>query len=180
MSAGTGSAGSQSGPPLQPTLEGPSLQVRPMTPADVEPLYAVASDPAIWAMHPESTRWQRDVFQRFADGALASGGGLVVTRHDTGALIGASRYYDWSAPERSIVIGFTFLARAHWGDGSNAELKQLMLAHAFTFADTVWFHVGEQNLRSRRAVEKLGAEAVQTVTDVAGRRTVHYRLLHSA
>jgi hypothetical protein len=51
-----------------------------------------------------------------------------------------------------------------------------MLAHAFTFADTVWFHVGEPNLRSRRAVEKSGAEAVKSVTEATGRRTVHYRL----
>jgi RimJ/RimL family protein N-acetyltransferase len=154
--------------------------VRPITPADVEPLYVVASDPAIWAMHPEPTRWQRDVFQRFADGALASGGGLVVTRRATGALIGASRYYDWRAAARSVAIGYTFLARAHWGDGSNDELKQLLLAHAFTFADTVWFHVGDRNLRSRRAVEKLGAEAVHAVTDAEHRCTVHYRLRRSA
>lgn len=165
---------------LQPTLVGETIMVRPMTELDVEPLYAVASDPAIWAMHPESTRWQREVFRRFADGALASGGGLVVARRDTGALVGASRYYDWDAGERSVVIGFTFLARAHWGDGTNAELKRLMLDHAFTFADTVWFHVGEHNLRSRRAVEKLGAVAARTVVPEPGRVTVHYRLQRPA
>lgn len=161
---------------LQTTLVGETIVVRPMTELDVEPLYAVAADPEIWAMHPESTRWQREVFQRFADGALASGGGLVVERRDTGALIGASRYYDWHAGERHVVIGYTFLARAHWGDGTNAELKRLMLDHAFTFADAVWFHVGEHNLRSRRAVEKLGAVAVRTVVAERGQATVHYRL----
>jgi RimJ/RimL family protein N-acetyltransferase len=161
---------------VQQTLVGPTVLVRPMTADDVEPLYAVASDPAIWAMHPESTRWQRAVFQRFADGALASGGGLVVERRDTGTLIGASRYYDWEPRTRSIVVGFTFLARAHWGDGTNAELKRLMLDHAFTFADAVWFHVGEHNLRSRRAVEKLGATLARTVVSDAGAVSVHYRL----
>ncbi len=162
---------------LQPTLVGEMILVRPMTAHDVEPLYAVASDPAIWAMHPESTRWQRAVFQRFADGALASGGGLVVERRDSGALIGASRYYEWAPAERSIAVGFTFLACAHWGDGTNDELKLLMLDHAFTFADVIWFHVGEQNLRSRRAVEKLGARVARTVGCDHGAVTVHYELL---
>ena len=160
----------------QPTLVGETLIVRPMTPEDVEPLFAVASDPEIWAMHPERTRWQRDVFQRFADGALTSGGGLVVLRRDTGALIGASRYYEWDAEARSVVIGFTFLARAHWGDGTNGELKRLMIDHAFTFAHTVIFHVGETNWRSRRAVEKLGATHARTVTNDAGQVSVHYTL----
>jgi len=162
---------------LQPTLVGETIVVRPMTPHDVEPLYSVAADPAIWAMHPESTRWQRAVFQRFADGALASGGGLVVVRRDSGAMIGASRYYEWEPSTRTVVVGFTFLACAHWGDGTNAELKRLMLDHAFTFADAIWFHVGEQNLRSRRAVEKLGVTPARTVVSDSGVASVHYQLL---
>jgi RimJ/RimL family protein N-acetyltransferase len=157
-------------------LVGETLIVRPMTVEDVEPLYAVASDPEIWAMHPEHTRWQRDVFQRFADGALASGGGLVVLHRASGAFIGASRYYDWDRDARSIVVGFTFLARAHWGDGTNGELKRLMIDHAFTFVDTVVFHVGEYNWRSRRAVEKLGAVEARRVVNDAGLVSVHYAL----
>jgi N-acetyltransferase len=165
---------------LQPTLVGETIVVRPMSVHDVEPLYAVASDPAIWAMHPESTRWQRAVFQRFADGALDSGGGLVVVRRDSGVLIGASRYYDWNASARELAIGFTFLACAHWGDGTNGELKRLMLDHAFTFVDVVWLHVGEHNLRSRHAVEKLGAIADRMVEREAGAVTVYYRLARTA
>jgi RimJ/RimL family protein N-acetyltransferase len=158
---------------LGPTLLGPTLRVRPMTPADVEPLFALAADPELWAQHPEPNRWQRPVFQRFADGALASGGGLVVEDRESGALIGASRYYGWDPAARSVVIGYTFLIRARWGGGTNAELKRLMIDHAFTFADEVWFHVGLMNLRSRRAVEKLGAREVRR-DEVAGR--VEYRL----
>jgi RimJ/RimL family protein N-acetyltransferase len=161
---------------LQPELVGPTLLVRPMTVHDVEPLYAIAADPQLWAMHPEPTRWQRDVFARYADGALACGGGVVVVRRATGALVGASRYYDADAAARSVAIGYTFVSRAHWGDGTNTELKRLMVDHAFTFADTVWFYVGEENRRSRRAVEKLGAVASHTVVSEGGLVSVHYRL----
>lgn len=41
--------------------------------------------------------------------------------------------------------------------GTNSEIKALMLEHIFQYVDVVWFHVGKVNLRSRKAVEKLGA-----------------------
>ncbi|MGB5249420.1 MAG: GNAT family N-acetyltransferase, partial [Gammaproteobacteria bacterium] len=57
---------------------------------------------------------------------------------------------------REVEIGWTFLSRDYWGGSYNAEIKQLMLEHAFSFVDTVVFWVGETNFRSRRAVEKIG------------------------
>lgn len=144
-------------PDLQPTLAGPTLLLRPLRADDFEPLYAVASDPLIWELHPEFTRWQREVFARYFAAGMASGGALLVTEQATGKILGSSRYYDWNPAERSVAIGFTFLARSHWGGETNRELKRLMLDHAFTFARTAWFHVGPNNLRSRRAMEKIGA-----------------------
>jgi RimJ/RimL family protein N-acetyltransferase len=83
----------------------------------------------------------------------------VVVDRQTGALLGASRYvYDGERGE--IEIGWTFLVRARWGGATNGEVKRLMLGHAFRFVDTVVFKIGPANLRSRRAVEKLGARAV--------------------
>ena len=58
------------------------------------------------------------------------------------------------------MIGYTFLSRSHWGGAANAEMKRLMLQHAFTDVQEVIFSVAEHNLRSRRAVEKLGAELI--------------------
>jgi N-acetyltransferase len=143
---------------LQPTLLGRTLSIRPLRAEDLEVLYAAASDPAIWEQHPEPTRYQRTVFEGFFKAALASRGALLVTDRATGAVIGSSRYYDNDPAARSVAIGYTFLARRYWGGAANRELKQLMLDHAFRWADTVWFHVGRDNLRSRRAMEKIGAE----------------------
>ena len=140
------------------TLQGPTLTVRPLHPDDHEALYAAAADPAIWALHPEPTRWQRAAFDRgFWSGALACGTAFVVTVTATGEVIGGSRYYDYDPSTRRVCIGYTFLVRAHWGTTTNAELKQLMLDHAFRYVDRVEFHIGVGNLRSRRAIEKLGA-----------------------
>ena len=141
---------------LQPTLEGERILLTPLKPVDFEALYAVASDPLIWEQHPEPTRYQRRVFEGFFAGAIASGGALLVTDKTARKVIGSSRYYDWNPAEREIAIGYTFLARSHWGGATNREMKTLMLDHAFRWAKAVWFHVGKNNWRSRKAMENIG------------------------
>jgi RimJ/RimL family protein N-acetyltransferase len=143
--------------PWQPTLEGPTLRVRPLAAADLEPLYVEANDPDLWAQHPEPTRWQRPVFEAFFASALACGAAVVAEERATGRLVACSRYYDIDPATRSVAIGYTFVTRSHWGGATNGELKALMLAHAFARADTVWLHIGRDNWRSRRAAEKIGA-----------------------
>jgi RimJ/RimL family protein N-acetyltransferase len=142
---------------LQPTLDGKSISLRPLRAGDFEALYAVASDPLIWEQHPEPLRYQRPVFEGFFASGLASAGSLVVIDRGSGDIVGSSRYYDWNPAERAVAIGYTFLARSHWGGAANGEMKRLMLDHAFRWAEVVWFHVGKCNGRSRRAMEKIGA-----------------------
>jgi len=156
----------------QPTLEGPTLRVRPLRADDLEPLYAVARDPLLWAQHPRSDRWQRAVFERFFADALGCGGALTVETRQ-GEVIGSSRFDRLDPERRSVEIGWTFLARAHWGGAANGELKRLMLDHAFERVDVVVFRVGIDNRRSRRAVEKLGAVHVATEPDPAGDHAVY-------
>lgn len=140
----------------QPVLTGDTLLLRPLRTDDFDALFAVAADPLIWEQHPEPTRWQREVFTRFFNAGMASGGAFVIIEQATGRIIGSSRYYDWQPDTREVAIGFTFLARSHWGGDTNRELKRLMLDHAFRYARTAWFHVGPDNRRSRRAMEKIG------------------------
>ena len=142
---------------FQPTLTGKRITLRPLRAEDFEAVYAAASDPLLWALHPEPTRYQREVFeQNFFAGALASNSAFVITDNATGRVIGSSRYYEWSPAEQAVAIGFTFLTRDCWGGSVNGELKQLMLSHAFRWARVVWFHIGTSNLRSRKAMEKIG------------------------
>ena len=145
---------------LQPTLDNPWIRLRPLLAADFESLYAAASDPLIWEQHPNRNRYQRDVFSTYFKGAMESGGALLVTDRQTGAAIGSSRYYDFDAAGSTIAIGYTFMVRAYWGRGYNRHLKTLMLDHAYRFVDTVLFHVGVQNMRSRIAMQKLGGRLI--------------------
>ena len=141
----------------QPVLEGDRLRLRPLRPGDRDALHAVARDPEIWAMHPSPDRWQEPVFRRFFDEALARGGALAIIDRTTGEIIGSSQFAE-PEPENpdEIEIGWSFLARAYWGKGYNAEFKRLMLVHALRHFERAIFQVGEDNLISRRAMENIG------------------------
>ena len=141
---------------LQPHLVGELVEVRPLRPDDWESLFAVAADPLIWEQHPASDRYQEEVFKEFFREALESGGALVVLDRTTQKIIGSSRYFGFAPERNEIEIGWTFLARSHWGGKYNGELKHLMLDHAFRFVESVVFLIGPTNFRSQKAVEKIG------------------------
>ncbi len=155
---------------LQPKLKGELIELRPLAPEDWHELFAVASDPLIWEQHPENDRYKEDVFKIFFEGALESGGAFVVVDTKTQQIIGSTRFHGYDPKKSEVEIGWTFLARKYWGGRYNREMKQLMLAHAFEFVENVVFFVGENNMRSRRATEKIGAIKSGMVTKVYGNR----------
>jgi RimJ/RimL family protein N-acetyltransferase len=170
----------------QPHLVGQLLELRPLGADDWDALFGVASDPLIWAGHPARDRYTEPVFREFFRDAMESGGALVAIDRATGEIIGSSRY-NWAdlpasalrASARSrrspgeggkagpfhddddsgyeLEIGWSFLARACWGGMYNREMKRLMLDYAFQFVDRVIFIVGIDNIRSRKAMLKIGA-----------------------
>jgi len=143
---------------LQPTLTGTLIEIRPLKPEDFNALFEAAGDPLIWEQHPENDRYKREIFQKYFDGAIESKGAFAVIERKTGRIIGSSRYHNLKPSEREVEIGFTFLQREFWGGSYNRELKTMMLDHVFRFVDRVVFVVGEDNLRSRKALEKIGAK----------------------
>ncbi len=164
---------------LQPVLQGELLTLRPLLPGDFDELFAVASDPLIWEQHPVRDRYREDVFREFFRTGLECGGALIALDRRDGEVIGSSRFYGYDPAKREVEIGWTFLARRCWGGRYNGEMKRLMLEHAFGFVDRVIFVIGPQNLRSRRAVEKIGAVSTGTRVEENGRKSVVYGLTKS-
>jgi len=161
---------------LQPTLLGRILELRPLREEDFAELYTAASDPLIWEQHPANDRYRESVFREFFRGAMESGGAFAVLDAKDRRMIGSTRFANYRPAESEIEIGWTFLARSHWGGAFNGEMKQLMLRHAFQYVQRVVFVVGPSNMRSRRAVEKIGGVLAGTRTDSSGRESVVYAI----
>lgn len=159
-------------PDLQPHLSDAVVALCPLAAGDWSALFAVASDPLIWAGHPAHDRWREPLFRAFFDNALASGGALLITDAVSGVVIGSSRYDRGRAGPGEVEIGWTFLARDRWGGAANARIKQLMIGHALGSFDRVVFLVGEENIRSRRAMAKIGGVLTARIDEavMAGQR----------
>lgn len=162
---------------LQPNLKGELIALRPLTSEDWDDLFSVASDPLIWEQHPESDRYKEDVFTVFFREAMASGGAFVIMDAKSQQIIGSTRFYGYDPEKSEIEIGWTFLARKYWGGRYNRELKQLMLDHAFKFVENVVLLVGENNIRSQKATEKVGGirNGMVEKTDQPGRPSLSVR-----
>lgn len=163
----------------QPHLKGTLVELRPLRAEDYPALFAAAADPLIWEQHPASDRYKEEVFKAFFDDALASGGALIALDAKDGKVIGSSRYFGYDEANSEVEIGWTFLARAYWGGAYNGEMKQLMLTHAFKFVRNVVFLIGPENMRSQKAVEKIGGVRIPNRVNSLGRDSVVYRITHN-
>jgi N-acetyltransferase len=160
----------------QPRLQGELLELRPLRSEDFDALYAVASDPRIWEQHPVTDRYKAEVFGGFFREALASGGTLIALGSKDGQVVGSSRFHGSDERRSEIEIGWTFLARSHWGGMYNREMKHLMVIHAFKFVNTAIFLVAPENLRSQKAMEKIGGVRAGSRPDASGRDSLVYQI----
>lgn len=165
---------------MQPTLQSDSLEVRPLRKTDFPALFDVAADPLIWEQHPASDRHKEEVFRSFFQDAIESGGAMIVVDKECNRIIGSSRYHNFSDENRTVEIGWTFLARAYWGGDCNGELKRLMLQHAFRYVDSVLFLIGPDNVRSMKAVEKIGGSEIGRRPEGPGGESLVFELTKSS
>jgi RimJ/RimL family protein N-acetyltransferase len=107
---------------------------------------------------------------------LQAGGALIAIDANGGQVIGSSRFHGFDKSKNEIEIGWSFLARSHWGGVYNKEMKNLMLRHAFKFVSNVIFVVGPHNLRSQKAMEKIGGALVGSRPDPNGQISLIYRI----
>lgn len=143
---------------LQPDkLSNEWVTLVPLQETDFERLFQVASDPLIWEQHPNKLRYQRPVFENFFKGAIESGGAFIILDSSSGEPIGSTRFYDYNDADQSVKIGYTFYARSCWGKAFNRSAKTLMINYAFQFVQTINFDIGSGNIRSQKAIERIGA-----------------------
>ena len=141
---------------FQPTLSEETVSLRPLHENDFESLFSCAADKKLWQDHPSKNRYKEVEFKKWFDSALNSMATVVFVDNVNQKIIGSSRFYTVDSSPDDISIGYTFLARQYWGGKTNLALKKLMLAYAFQYFDVVWFHIAPSNIRSQKAIEKIG------------------------
>ena len=146
---------------IQPSfLHDDTIKLIPLKETDFDNLYKVASNPLVWEQHPNPNRYKLEDFTTYFKGAIESKGAFLILDALTNETIGCSRYYDYNETDSSVLIGYTFIGTKFWGNGYNKALKKLMIDYAFQSVDKVYFHIGAFNIRSQKAIEKIGAVKV--------------------
>ncbi|MEE9431905.1 MAG: GNAT family N-acetyltransferase [Melioribacteraceae bacterium] len=145
---------------LQPILENKIIRVRPLDSSDLENLYKVAKDPKIWKQHP-CKRYLRTEFEKFFAESIESNGALTILDKTTDKIIGSTRFKKVDGFPNGVEIGWTFLDRKYWGGKYNKVVKDLMIEHSFNFVDNIIFYIDKANVRSQKAVEKIGGKRIE-------------------
>ena len=146
------------------TLEGNHVRLEPLSLDHLDALTAVALDPELWKFTTVNIR-NRDEMRAYVEEALrlqAAGTVMAFVTRDkkTNAIVGSTRFADIQVAHRTMEIGWTWIARSHQRTAVNTEAKYLMLRHAFEQmnARRVMLKTDETNLKSRAAIERIGAK----------------------
>ena len=84
---------------------------------------------------------------------------FIIFDKEKNAYAGCTRFMNIKWEHKVLEIGATWIGREFQGTGLNTNMKFLMLQYAFEILnfEKVEFRIDERNIRSRKAVEKLGA-----------------------
>ncbi|HEU4701967.1 MAG TPA: GNAT family protein [Conexibacter sp.] len=149
---------------LAASLSGSLVALEPLEARHVEQLRVAASDPRVSRWLPVPLHEPRWFDWWLADGlsALAERRevAFATVRRSDGVAIGSTRFLELRERDRSVEIGWTWLAPAAWGTGANVEAKLLMLARAFEQAGCIRVELktDARNERSRAAMAALPAQ----------------------
>jgi RimJ/RimL family protein N-acetyltransferase len=141
-------------------LNGSNVELIPMEAGHSEALYEAGRYPEIWAL-TQGRIFSHDDAREYIRKALESAGTLsfIIIQRASGKIVGSTRFYDISLPNKSLEIGSTWLTPAVWRTVVNTECKFLLLKHCFETLGTirVQLKTDSRNTRSQRAIERLGA-----------------------
>jgi len=145
-------------------LTGGIVRLEPLSEGHIPALVKVGLDEKIWRYMrygkvetvEQLTAWVRELLGLQRNGTDLP---FAVIHLASGAAIGCTRYLNIDPPDRSLEIGGTWYALDYQGTMVNSECKYLLLKHAFEQLECirVWFKTDLRNLRSQRALERLGA-----------------------
>jgi N-acetyltransferase len=144
-------------------LVGRRVALVPLEASHTRALYEAGRHPKIWDymfMRVETP----DEMHRLVQEALSARDAgtelpFVIVDRETGRIVGSTRFLDIAPAHRGLEIGWTWLAPEVWRTPINTECKYLLLRHCFEVlgAVRVQFKTDARNIRSQRALERIGA-----------------------
>ena len=147
-------------------LRGSRVYLEFLSPSHREAIRTLAKNEVIWEfnkMLPGDDSYDA-AFDSYFNAALDKNGlggqqTFVIKKTGDDSIIGMTRLYEISPKEKTVLIGYTWYIPAVWGKVYNKECKLLLLQYAFENMkfNRVELRVAHQNVRSQKAVEKIGA-----------------------
>ncbi|MBO2452105.1 GNAT family N-acetyltransferase [Actinomadura barringtoniae] len=149
----------------RPVLSGRYVRLEPLSLDHVEGLFEAGKDPDIWTwlsdVQPTGVNGMKEIVERALE-ACEQRVRLPWVQIDavTGEVAGTTSFYDIDPGHRGLAIGHTWIGPRWHRTGINTESKLMLLERAFgdLGAVRVVWHTHSRNERSRRAIQRLGAE----------------------
>ncbi|AZA89189.1 Putative ribosomal N-acetyltransferase YdaF [Chryseobacterium nakagawai] len=143
-------------------LEGANVELIPLEKEHFEELYSAGADKDLWALIPTDGS-DKEIFYQNYEFALSERENenqypFVIRHKETQKLIGSTRFFEIYPSDKKLEIGWTWITKEFWGTSVNLECKLLLLTYCFDVLKTnrVQLKTKDNNLRSRKAIEKIG------------------------
>ena len=146
-------------------LSGDIVELRPLEKEHFAELDSLAKEPRIWEFYTVNGGNSESLMKAMQGGLDDRDKGtqypFVIYHKAYNILIGSTRFIDIQPLHNKLEIGWTWLHPDYWKTAVNLECKLLLLTFAFETLGVyrVQFKVDVRNMRSRKAVEKIGGIA---------------------
>ena len=144
-------------------LENSRVRLRPLELTDFEALKAVAMDAELWRYTltrgddaVSLAAYLRQAVETRQQGLRYP---FAIVDRETGELAGSTSYYNVTAADQRLSIGYTWVGTRFQRSGLNRACKHLLLSHAFGALDCerVELETDSRNHKSRTAMARMGA-----------------------
>ena len=144
------------------TLVGTQVLLQPLEVMHIEKLIHLAKDKRIWQHYAidgsDTNKLKSSLETALIEREKGKQYPFVIILKNDNKIIGSTRFLDIQAEQKKLEIGWTWLHPDYWGTKVNLECKLLLLTFCFEElkAKRVQLKTDENNIRSRKAIEKIG------------------------
>jgi len=146
------------------TLSGETVNLVPLEKKHFSELEQLAGDKRIWEHYVLDGSDPKTILTALEIAVTEKENGtqfpFVIQQRSDYKIVGSTRFLDIQPLNKKLEIGWTWLHPDHWGSDINRECKLLLLTFCFEQleASRVQLKTDERNIRSRKAIEKIGAK----------------------